>query len=179
MATFQYEALDNAGKKQKGTIEAATSEDAIQRIRLQGYFPTTVREQKTKKSKGGGGGAESSGGPTDLLATDSGKKKKKKGGGIALGRVKPKQLTTFTRQLSTLQDAGLPVLRSLKVLEGQMAVGPFKDVLFAVADDVDAGDAELRAQRREFGKRCSVAPSDAGLLQAAVLDAAFTRRGFL
>ena len=141
MATFQYEALDNAGKKQKGTIEAATSEDAIQRIRLQGYFPTTVREQKTKKSKGGGGGAESSGGPTDLLATDSGKKKKKKGGGIALGRVKPKQLTTFTRQLSTLQDAGLPLLRSLQILESQLKPGLLKNVLGGVVEDVEGGSS--------------------------------------
>ena len=38
---------------------------------------------------------------------------------FAIGGVRPKQLCTFTRQLSTLQDAGLPILRSLRILEGQ------------------------------------------------------------
>ncbi len=140
MATFQYEALDNAGKKQKGTIEAATSEDAIQRIRLQGYFPTTVREQKTKKSKGAA--AESSGGPTDLLAEDSGKKKKKKkGGGLSFGGVGAKQKTLFTRQLSTLQDAGLPLLRSLQILESQLKPSLLKNVLGSVVEDVEGGSS--------------------------------------
>ena len=36
---------------------------------------------------------------------------------IPFAKVKSKQLTTFTRQLSTLQDAGLPLLRSLQILE--------------------------------------------------------------
>ena len=52
MPSFAYQALDKSGKQQKGTIEAANSEEAIQRIKLQGYFPTSVREQKAKKGKG-------------------------------------------------------------------------------------------------------------------------------
>ena len=149
MATFQYEALDNSGKKQKGTIEAATSEDAIQRIRLQGYFPTTVREQKTKKGKSKGGGEESSGGPTDLLSEGAGeKKKKKKGGGFAIGGVKKKQLTQFTRQLSTLQDAGLPLLRSLQILETQLKPGTLKNVLVDVVEDVEGGSSLSEAMAK-------------------------------
>ena len=53
MATFTYEALNAQGKPQKGTVEAASSDEAIQRIKAQGYFPTTVREQKVKKGSGG------------------------------------------------------------------------------------------------------------------------------
>ena len=52
MATFTYEALNAQGKPQKGTVEAASSDEAIQRIKAQGYFPTTVREQKVKKGAG-------------------------------------------------------------------------------------------------------------------------------
>ena len=48
MPTFAYEALNAAGKPQKGVVEAASSEEAIQRIKGQGYFPTAVREQKVK-----------------------------------------------------------------------------------------------------------------------------------
>jgi type IV pilus assembly protein PilC len=55
------------------------------------------------------------------------------------GRVSTKALTQFTTQLSTLQDAGLPIVRSLKILEGQMERGPFKSVLMDVTEDVESG----------------------------------------
>ncbi|MCF6358521.1 MAG: hypothetical protein L3J54_12010 [Draconibacterium sp.] len=70
MATFVYQALNAAGKTQKGTVEAASSEDAIQRIKSQGYFPTSVQPQKEKKSKAGAKGG--------LAGTATATKKKKK-----------------------------------------------------------------------------------------------------
>ncbi len=127
MPTYVYEALNSAGKPQKGTVEATSSEEAIQRIKGQGYFPTSVREQKVK---------------SDGAKGDSGKlkkKKKKKGGTIAIGGVGTKKLTTFTRQLSTLQDAGLPLLRSIQILEQQQKPGLLKSILGQVAEDVEAG----------------------------------------
>ncbi len=124
MGTFAYEALNAAGKPQKGTIEASTSDDAIQRIKSQGFFPTSVREQKVKKS---------------LIAEDTSKAKKKPKKGLSFGKVKPKMLTLFTRQLSTLQDAGLPLLRSLQILEGQQRPGLMKNVLLGVCEDVEGG----------------------------------------
>ena len=114
MATFAYEALNAAGKPQKGTIEATSSEEAVQRIKAQGFFPTSVKETKGKKTGIPG-------------AADAGKKpkKKKKSAGLSFGGVGQKQLTLFTRQLSTLQDAGLPLLRSLQILESQhFILGP-------------------------------------------------------
>lgn len=54
-------------------------------------------------------------------------------------RVSTKALTQFTTQLSTLQDAGLPIVRSLKILEGQLEKGPFKGVLAEVTDEVESG----------------------------------------
>jgi type IV pilus assembly protein PilC len=127
MPTFQYEALNAAGKPQKGTVEAGTTEEAIQRIKGQGYFPTSVREQKAKK------GAAPAGGEGEA------KKPKKKEMSFSLGKVKAKHLTTFTRQLSTLQDAGLPLLRSLQILEGQLKPGRLKSVLQEVCEDVEGG----------------------------------------
>ena len=50
MGTFVYEALNAAGKPQKGTVDAVTTEEAIQRIKAQGYYPTSVREQQVKKT---------------------------------------------------------------------------------------------------------------------------------
>jgi len=128
MPTYAYEALNSAGKPQKGTIEAVTTEEAIQRIKGQGYFPTSVREQKVK-------------GDLSVRGAGSTKKKKKKGGGfsVSIGGVSSKKLTLFTRQLSTLQDAGLPLLRSLQILEGQQKPGKLKSVLGGVTEDVEAG----------------------------------------
>ncbi|MHC4342140.1 MAG: type II secretion system F family protein [Planctomycetota bacterium] len=59
--------------------------------------------------------------------------------GFSIGGVSEKQLTQFTVQLSTLQDAGLPIVSCLKILEGQLAKGYFKNVLLGVTDDVESG----------------------------------------
>lgn len=134
MATYQYEALNAQGQPQKGTIEAGTGEEAIQRIKLQGLFPTSVREQKVKKTAGAPGGGSDAKGKKKKPA-----KKKKAGGGISIGKVKTKHLTTFTRQLSTLQDAGLPLLRSLQILENQQKPGKLKAVLQSVVEEVEGG----------------------------------------
>ena len=127
MPTYAYEALNSSGKPQKGTVEATTSEEAIQRIKSQGYFPTSVREQKIKGDGAVRGGAKV--------------RKKKKGGSIniSIGGVSKKRLTLFTRQLSTLQDAGLPLLRSIQILENQQKPGKLKSILSSVAEDVEAG----------------------------------------
>ncbi|MCC6681920.1 MAG: type II secretion system F family protein [Phycisphaeraceae bacterium] len=133
MPTFQYEALDESGKPQKGTISAASSDEALARIKSQGFFPTSVREQKVKRSKSSGGGGAAAAGPT----------RKKKGGlnnlSFSIGGVSQKHLTSFTRQLSVLQDAGLPILRSLQILEQQQKPGLLKNVLGEVHEDVSGG----------------------------------------
>ena len=77
--TFTYEALNDKGKPQKGVIEANTSEEAIGRIKSQGFFPTAVREQKVKKSAVAGEAAA--------------KPKKKPGGGISIGHLRKRLLT--------------------------------------------------------------------------------------
>jgi type IV pilus assembly protein PilC len=123
MPTFQFEAMDSAGAEVKDTIEAASEEEAQVQIRKMGYFVTKLTEKSQKKKK--------------EKAKD--KKGKKKGKSFTLGGVKTKLLCTFTRQFSVLQDAGLPVLRSLKILEGQMKPGVLKNALIDVVDDIEAG----------------------------------------
>src|SRR5260370_12981510 len=101
MPTFKYEAMDTSGGEVKDSVEAGSEEEAQQKIRQMGYFVTKITEsaQGKKKDKKGGKG------------------KRKKGQVFTIGGVSSKVLCTFTRQFSTLQDAGLPVLRSLKILE--------------------------------------------------------------
>lgn len=120
MPTFQYEAMDQTGKTVKDTIEATTQEEAQQLIRQKGFFVTSIGEKTKTKAK----------------AKKKGRKKKKS---FTIGKIKPKQLCTFTRQLSTLQDAGLPILRSLKILEGQCKPGVLKNSLGDVVEDIESG----------------------------------------
>src|SRR6187455_115278 len=103
MPTFQFEAMDATGAEIKDVIEAPTEEEAQATIRQMGYYVTklTVKKSRKKDDKKGG----------------------KKGKTFSLGGVKSKVLCTFTRQLSTLQDAGLPILRSLQILENQSRAG--------------------------------------------------------
>ncbi len=131
MATFQYEALDKTGKSKKGTIEAKSVEDAMTQLRMNGLYPSRQPwESKTKKS------AQASAAEAQDAAS-----KKSGGGGIVLPfqKVKSKTLTTFTRQLSTLQDAGLPLRRSLQILEQQQRPGLLKGVLQDIVEDVQGG----------------------------------------
>ncbi|MGA2582747.1 MAG: type II secretion system F family protein [Tepidisphaeraceae bacterium] len=128
MATFAYEAMNSSGQEVKDEIEAATSEEAIKRIRDKGFFPTKVKEKAAKKSAKKKAAAEAAG-PIQ----------KKRKMPISIGGVPRKQLVTFTRQLSTLQDAGLPILRSLQILEEQQRPGLLKAIIGGVADEVEGG----------------------------------------
>ena len=126
MPTFQYEAMDHSGKEVKDSIDAATQEEAQQLIRQKGFFVTKISERSAKQAKKGGRAAPKKGG-----------RKKKKS--FTIGKISNKQLCTFTRQLSTLQDAGLPILRSLKILEGQCKPGVLKNSLEDVVEDIESG----------------------------------------
>ena len=129
MPTYAYEALNSAGKPQSGTVEAGNSDEAVQQIKAEGFFPTSVREQKIK-------------GDGSVRGSAKVKKKKKKKIGVmsmSIGGVNLKHLTLFTRQLSTLQDAGLPLLRSIQILEAQQKPGLLKSILSGVGEDIEGG----------------------------------------
>ena len=134
MPVYQYEAMDNTGLEIKETIEATTEAEAQQKIREKGFFVTRIQESNRKKK------------------TKAGAKKKagaRKRGTFSIGGVKAKHLCTFTRQLSTLQDAGLPILRSLRILEGQARPGPLKNALMAVVEDIEGGSTLSEAMSRQ------------------------------
>ncbi len=134
MPTFQFEAMNAQGQEIREEIDALSSEEAIAKIRQMGYFPTKIKERGARKGK---------------EAKTPGAAKRQRGSG---GKVGVKILTQFTRQLSTLQDAGLPILRSLRILEEQQKPGTLKKVCHGVGDDVEAG-ATLSEAMRKF-PRC-------------------------
>src|SRR3954464_2465529 len=130
MPTYKYEALDTSGAEVKDSIEATNEEEASQKIKAMGYFVTKL----TASAAGG-----------------KAKKKKKTGKSrktFTIGGVSSKMLVTFTRQFSTLQDAGLPVLRSLRILERQMKPSVLKNGLIDVVDDVESGSSLSEALGR-------------------------------
>lgn len=138
MPVYQYEAMDNTGLEVKDTIEAPSEAEAQTLIKEKGFFVTKIAEKGRGKSKKKGG------------ATKGGAKKPAaKKGGFSIGGVRPKQLCTFTRQLSTLQDAGLPILRSLRILEAQAKPGPLKASLDGVIEDIESGNTLSEAMAKQ------------------------------
>src|SRR5439155_853251 len=138
MPTYSYEAMDHTGKEVKDSIDASTQEEAQQLIRQKGFFVTKISERAAKAAgkKGQKGGAKK--------PLPRGKRKKS----FTIGRLSNKQLTLFTRQLSTLQDAGLPILRSLKILEGQSKPGVLKNSLMDVIEDIESGSTLSEAMAK-------------------------------
>src|SRR6267142_2823904 len=127
------------GAEVKDTVEANSEAEAQALVRQKGFFVTKIAERgrdgkKGKKDK-----------EKDKKKGGSGKKRKT----FSLGRVSAKKLCTFTRQLSTLQDAGLPILRSLRILEGQSRPGALKNSLIGVIDDVEGGNTLSEAMAKQ------------------------------
>jgi type IV pilus assembly protein PilC len=130
MPIFKYEALDSQGVGIKDEIEALSEKEAISKIRNMGYFPTKVRVHGVGRK---------------AAAKAVARPVRRRGAG---GKVKVKLITQFARQLSTLQDAGLPILRSLRILQEQQKAGTFKKVIGYVADDIEGGSTLSEALGR-------------------------------
>ncbi len=119
MPEYTYEALDKAGKQVKGIIEASSEEIIVEKLRNMGYYPLNVVVNK-RKSK-----------DVDVLALP--------GLRVIFHRIKTKHVMTFTRQLATLIDAGLPILRSLRILQEQVESAVFKEKITQISKDIEAG----------------------------------------
>ena len=143
MATFQYIAKDASGAEQRGTVEAGDRSSAIAAVRAQGLMPTALGEVKGAASSAP---APKRGGP----APAKGGAKKKTGlnrdininiklPNFLRGRIKTKVLTQFTRQLATLVNAGLPLMRGLDVLKRQMKDPQLNEALAGISENIAAG----------------------------------------
>ena len=170
MPKYSYVAMDAHGKETKGTLEVGSQNEAIGRVKEMGLFPTRivevekVKEKSERKAKPGKAG--------------------KKGGGMNIqikipglsGKVKAKTLTTFTRQLATLVDAGLPLLRGLRVLEKQEKNATLKGIISELALSIEGGStfSEAVAQHPKVFNRLFVNMVKAGEL-GGVLEVVLTR----
>lgn len=144
MATFQYIAKDASGAERRGTVEAGDRNAAISAVRAQGLMPTALGEVK-------GGGPAAAPAKKGAKAPKPAKAPAKKGGlnrnlsinvklpSFLRGRIKTKVLTQFTRQLATLVNAGLPLMRGLEVLKRQMKDPQMTEALAGISENIAAG----------------------------------------
>ena len=130
MPTYQFEAMDATGQEIKDEIEADNEDEAQQIIRQQGYFVTKIAVKKARRRE-------------SAAARTSTRKRS-----MTIGGASRKQITAFTRQLSILQDAGLPILRSLRILEGQCKPGRLKNSLMDTCDEIEAGSTLSEAMAK-------------------------------
>src|ERR1051325_4307688 len=176
MPKYSYVAMDQHGKETKGTLEVASQNEAIGRIKEMQLFPTKIVEVGAVKEKAAKGAAP--------VAGKAGGKGKKGGMNMNIqikipglgGGVKSKVLTTFTRQLATLVDAGLPLLRGLRVLEKQERNPTLKSILADLALAIEGGStfSEGLAQHPKVFNRLFVNMVKAGEL-GGVLEVVLQR----
>lgn len=135
MPSYAYTALDARGQEVRDTLEAATEQEVIAALRQAGYYPTSVIEAgkaaKAAKAKGAKAPA----------AKGTGLKKEINISIPFLERktIKPKTLMIFTRQLATLIDSGLPLLRGLNVLGKQEPDPVLRKTIGKLGDSVQGG----------------------------------------
>lgn len=127
MPTFQFEAMDAKGQEIRDEIDALSEDEAQTTIRQMGYFVTKITVKK-------------------VSAKQQAKKDRKRG--FSISKAKTKHICAFTRQLSILQDAGLPILRSLRILENNQKPGKLKNALQDVCEEIEGGSTLSEAMAK-------------------------------
>mgnify|MGYP001191486372 CR=1 FL=1 len=110
MAEYTYTAATKDGKSISGSVEASSKEALIESLHKQGLRPLVVKQKSNR-------------------------------GNISFGKpkVKLKDMVMFTRQLSTMVSAGVPLTRSLTTLQEQTENKYFKTVIGGITKDVESG----------------------------------------
>jgi type IV pilus assembly protein PilC len=175
MPRYNYVALDARGNESKGSLEASSQSEAIGRVKEMQLFPTKITEEQRDNRVVDKKGAKPKSSP---------RAGGKKGKGVNInikipglgGGVKPKVLTTFTRQLATLVDAGLPLLRGLRVLEKQERNSTLKGILSELSTAIEGGStfSEALAQHPKVFNRLFINMVKAGEL-GGVLEVVLKR----
>src|ERR687898_2796972 len=111
MALYTYRALDKQGEIVQDKLEGSGELAVVHELRQQGFMVIEVKEQSAAQK--------------DILAPFKG--------------IRLKDLVVFSRQLATMINAGLPIVRALYVLSEQTENPKLKNVVIAVRKDVEAG----------------------------------------
>lgn len=127
MNTYAYEAVNAAGLSSTGLIEVASQSEAVRRIKEMGLFPTRVAERRPNRIK------------QALAKRPNATPAKRFPLQLFEPRVKSAALSVLTRQMATLVDAGLPLLRGLKILQQQESHPALKRILGEVSATIESG----------------------------------------
>ncbi|HEX73116.1 MAG TPA: type II secretion system F family protein, partial [Candidatus Hydrogenedentes bacterium] len=120
MPKYAYKALNKEGHEVFGIVQAESQALAINDVRTLGLYPTSVREARKSDER-------------------RARREKRGLSELYIGGVKNKEIVVMTRQLSTLIDAGLPLLRSLNVLIAQLKPCKLRDILREISADIQSG----------------------------------------
>jgi type IV pilus assembly protein PilC len=140
MSNYLYEAVDAGGLRSKGSLEVINQSEALRRIKEMGLFPILVRQAAVAPFRSRSAATRK----RSLLQMR-----------LGTGRIKPAVLTVFTRQLATLVDVGMPLLRGLRLLHEQETNGELKRVISEVAQSVETGGSlseALAAHPKAFSR---------------------------
>jgi general secretion pathway protein F len=117
MSVYEYVALDDQGRQRKGFIDAAGVAAARQKLREDGVYPVEINPAAEKKENA----------VSNIFSVN------------LFQRVPAKDVAVFTRQLSTLLGAGIPLVPSLSVLVAQTKNLLFKKTLAQIREQVNEG----------------------------------------
>ena len=131
MSSYAYVAIDPQGAETRGTLDVVDQGEALRRIKEMGLFPTKVAAASKRPPPPAGRPAKPAAGWLNLEVSLPG----------VSGRVKAAHLAVFTRQLATLVEAGMPLLRSLRVLHEQAESRALKRVIDDLALSVESGNS--------------------------------------
>jgi type IV pilus assembly protein PilC len=130
MSNYAYVAVDTGGLEIRGTIDVPDQSEALRRIKEMGLFPTRVFIPKERQRR-----LQVRTAPARRFAIDL----------PFLNRVKPAVLSVFTRQLATLVEAGMPLLRGLRLLQEQESNRTLKRIIGEIAASIENGSALAEA----------------------------------
>src|ERR1051325_10279038 len=128
MSAYLYEAVDPGGLKIQGTIEVADQSEALRRIKEMGLFPTKIAEARERRRR-------------VAVARAAEARRRRFELPLVGGRVKPRVLAVFTRQLATLLDAGMPLLRGLRTLREQEENPTLQSILDELGASIESGSS--------------------------------------
>ena len=127
MATFKYRAKGKQGQTIEGLIEAASEEEAVEKVSQLGHIPMRVEQTTAKKKEE----------KEDTLSGVSFAERMKSKSGKSLGgRIKGKEITAFGRQLSSLIRSGVPILKAIGIISEQSENPVFRKMLDQIYEDV-------------------------------------------
>ncbi|HWF18990.1 MAG TPA: type II secretion system F family protein, partial [Verrucomicrobiae bacterium] len=170
MNTYSYSAIDAEGRETRGTIQVADQSEALKRIKEMGFFPVKVTEIPHEPLTPAARVLRH--GKRLGLTSRAGKPSQPR----YAKRARKKTITLFTRQLATLLEAGMPVLRSLRLLHEQETDRPFKPILAGLASAIEGGSSfsEALAQHPKIFDRLYLNMVKAGEL-AGMLETSLKR----